>query len=283
MQMRIGFYASFWRACAIDAWRGSWGLANAIGAVVGGALLTIISYVFDFKDVAPALVKSTIAFGLVVTSLSIVAAWIVIYVVRFFGAPARLNERSQKKIEDLSRKLIEVEKSIQPKFALSFHPEAEGIARTPIQKIFVGRGADGNPLMSTYVRIRVEAISKNTVKNCKAFLTGLEKESADGKSLSTIALPHGIALKNGQMFDVYPNVICHVDFLICTSDYNRLNVPDADWPLELQLVFNDTGTYHFTLTVNGDGLSESITVAVAWPGTWDKITARQILMRHEKA
>ena len=41
-------------------------------------------------------------------------------------------------------------------------------------------------------------------------------------------------------------------------------------------VFDDTGTYHITITVNGDELSESITIAVGWPGTWDKITARQI-------
>jgi hypothetical protein len=94
--------------------------------------------------------------------------------------------------------------------------------------------------------------------------------------LSDIALPHGVGLKGSEPFDLHPNVISTADFLMCTSENNKMVVPESNWPLSLRNIFDETGTYHFTITVNGGGISESITVAVGWPGQWDRITAHQV-------
>ena len=130
--------------------------------------------------------------------------------------------------------------------------------------------------MATYVRIRAEALSETTVTGCKAFLTRLQREGADGKTVSDIALPHGVSLRGAQPFDVHPQVVHTVDFLMCSSQNNKTAIPESSWPLALRDIFDEPGTYHFTITLNAEDISDSITVAVGWPGQWDRITARQV-------
>jgi hypothetical protein len=186
--------------------------------------------------------------------------------------PYRLYAEQRAAIHSLNQRLI-------PKIKLSFHPNAEGLAPTPIT---VSYGRFGSPqigtkeLKATYVRIRAEVFSETTVTDCKAFLTNLQREHADGKTVSKIALPHSLNLKGGQPFDVHPKVLHTIDFLMCSSEDNKLVVPESDWPQSLRDSFNETGTYHFTITVNAGGISDSITVAVGWPGQWDKLIARRI-------
>jgi hypothetical protein len=200
-----------------------------------------------------------------------------IFIVSLFGLlikmPYRLYAEQRTTIRSLKKRLA-------PRLSLSFHRDAEGLARTPIT---FSHGGYGSPqivtqeFMATYVRIRTEVLSQTTVAGCRAFLTKLQREGVDGKTVAEIALPHSVILRGGQPFDVHPNVVHTVDFLMCTSQNNKLGVPESNWPLALRDIFNDTGTFHFTITVNADGISDSITVAVGWPGQWDKITARQVL------
>jgi hypothetical protein len=83
-------------------------------------------------------------------------------------------------------------------------------------------------------------------------------------------------LKNGTPFDVHPQVVSTVDFLYCGADDNKLYVPESGWPFAMSDTFAETGSYHFTITINAGGISDSITVAVAWPGRWNQIIAREV-------
>jgi hypothetical protein len=186
--------------------------------------------------------------------------------------PYRLYAEQRATIHSLKRRLA-------PKIKLSFHPEAEGVVQTPIT---VSHGVFGSPQIvtqefnATYVRIRVEALSETTLTGCKAFLTKLHRERVDGKTVSEIVLPHSINLKAGQPFDVHPGVLHTIDFLACSSENNILVVPQSDWPNSLRATFQETGTYHFAITVIASGIGDSITVAVGWSGQWNKIAGRQV-------
>jgi hypothetical protein len=200
------------------------------------------------------------------------AIFLVLLLVLLVKMPYKLYAEQRATIHSLNQRLT-------PKIRLSFHHDAEGLAKTPIQirqEMFGSSQIKTSEFTATYVRIRVEAMSETAVTGCKAFLTKLEREDAGGKTVSDIALPHGVGLKESQPFDVHPSVICAIDFLVCSSENDKLVVPERNWPLSLRSIFDDTGTYHFTIKVNGGGISDSITVAVGWPGQWDKITAREV-------
>jgi hypothetical protein len=250
MGERIGFYFQFWRDCAIDAWRGSWGTANALGAIFGGAILTGLSRLLRLGMDAPASVQGSIAFTFVIAVLSAITVWVAIYIVRLAGAPARLYERMQRKFVSMSNTAKGLEENIKSKIKVSFHRGEEGIVRSPLRDRYVFGGPE---ILATYVRVRIEAVSKTTIAGCKAFLTKIEKESPFGDKTSNIQLPQSINLRNGLTFDVYPDVLSTVDFLICSAYNNKLRVPESDWPLSLQHLFDDTGTYHFTITARAVG------------------------------
>lgn len=167
------------------------------------------------------------------------AIFIVSLFVLLVRMPYRLYAEQRKAIDLLKQQLT-------PKIHLSFHPDAEGVGRTWVTVAVAGHGS-----MATYVRLRVEASSKMTVPGCKAFLTRIQRERADGETNLEIPLPHSINLKNDQSFDVHPDVVHTIDFLRCFEIDNKLTVPDCFWPNPLKQVFDETGTYRFTITVSG--------------------------------
>jgi hypothetical protein len=174
-------------------------------------------------------------------------------------------------------RVMELENKIGPKLALSFHPEAEGLVQTPVVIRRQDPGAV-TPIMQTtkssYVRIRVEALSETTVTGCTAFLVGLEKSSA-GDAFVAIQLPHAILLRDS--FDVPPKVWRTVDFLTATEGQNKLAGASEGWPLSLLDAFNEVGTtYRCRLAVNGNGITSEIKVDVIWRGQWDQITAFEV-------
>ena len=78
-----------------------------------------------------------------------------------------------------------------------------------------------------------------------------------------------------EPFNVYPNMPHTVDFLRTDERDNKLAAsPGISWPYILEDVFHDKGTYKFTITVNGEGVSKSRTVEIDWKGHWDTITGR---------
>jgi hypothetical protein len=185
--------------------------------------------------------------------------------------PYRLYVRQRAMIDALTERLT-------PKIRLSFHRDEEGLTRTPFTRSRTLPIAHTQQTITeefpvTCVRLRAAALSDTTVTGCRAFLTKLQRESPDGRTVSEILLPHSVSLRQGQPFEVYPNVIHAFDILWCSSENNKLVVPECTWPLNLRELFEQTGTYHFTIMLNAEGgSSNSITLAIGWPGQWDKIT-----------
>jgi hypothetical protein len=85
--MGIRFYLCFWRECAREAWRDSWGKANTLAAIFGGAILAASAWWLGLTTEAPSSIEGTIGFTLFTGVSSLLLVWIVIFIVRLLGAP----------------------------------------------------------------------------------------------------------------------------------------------------------------------------------------------------
>jgi hypothetical protein len=238
--------------------------ANTLTAGVGGAIIAGFALLLGLKMDAPVSVQGAVVFTFAVTVASFFAVWVLIYVARLIGAPARIYEHSRRSLDDASVRIRDLEEAAKPTFSLSFHPEAEGLSMTSVTLATASGAPSGfaREVMANYLRIRAEAVSDKSVTGCRAFLTKLGKESPLGDQVTDIPLPHSVALRNAEAFDIHPHVVHAVDFLMSAETNNRIGPPDCMWPNSLRGVLDETGTYHFTITVNGQGISKSITVAL---------------------
>jgi|SRR6266496_1751998 len=200
-----------------------------------------------------------------------IVALLALILVIFMESAYRAITRREAAMADLT-------KTLTPKVQLSFNPTRGGITQTPVQVSQQDPGAVipmVREYMATYVRIRVEALSKTTVKGCTAFLVDLEKIRDTDDAFIPISLPHGLWLRE-EPFDVLPDVPCAVDFLSCSTQNNKLALTGY-CPLALRNVFDDIATYRCTIAVNADGVTEQIRVDIQWTGQWDKITGCQVI------
>jgi hypothetical protein len=85
-------YLRFWWECAREAWHGSWSRANAL-ATIGVAILAASAWWLGLTKEAPSSIEGAVGFALFTGILSLLLAWIVIFIVRLLGAPARLDSR----------------------------------------------------------------------------------------------------------------------------------------------------------------------------------------------
>jgi len=200
--------------------------------------------------------------------------WIVILLVLVL---AILMESTYRAITRRDGTITELTNTLTPKLQLSFNPR-EGIDQTPVRVTQQDPGAviaTVREYMATFVRIRVDALSKTTVRECRAFLVRLEKIRETDNAFIPITLPHSLSLRDAP-FDVLPEVTCVVDFLSCSASNNKL-VLTGQSPLTLRDVFDDIATYRFTIAVNADDITEQIRVDIQWSGRWDKITGCQVI------
>ena len=91
--MGIRVYLRFWWECAREAWPGSWSRANALATIFGGAILAVSAWWLGLTKEAPSSIEGTMGFALFTGVSSLLLAWIVIFIVRLLGAPARLDSR----------------------------------------------------------------------------------------------------------------------------------------------------------------------------------------------
>jgi hypothetical protein len=91
--MGIMLYLHFWWRCARQAWHASWSRANALATIFGGAILAAIAWWLGLTKEAPSSIEGNVGFALLTGVLSLLSAWIAIFVVGLLGAPARLDSR----------------------------------------------------------------------------------------------------------------------------------------------------------------------------------------------
>jgi hypothetical protein len=162
---------------------------------------------------------------------------------------------------------------LEPKINVSFNPNGEGMVTTPTEiykdgKLFAHDEA-------VYIGITLQALSRTTVKNCVAFVTGIEKRRISNDHFIEIPV-HGPLNLTPTPIDVHPRIPMPIAFLKAGQFDNKLGFTVDGLPLRLRDTFDEQGTYRFTINVNGEGITETIRVEVDWTGKWDGITARQV-------
>jgi len=165
-----------------------------------------------------------------------------------------------------------------PKIKTSFDQNDSGVVHTPAKF----KDKDGQTISETmiaYVRIKVEASSALGVKECSAFLTGIEKRNKEGRFVP-ISLPNSILLTDPVIY-VPARVPRTIDFLASSATNNQLGLTGA-MPLTLRNAFDDHTTYRFKIAVIAEHATSEIYVDVIWAGKWDAITAMQYFPRNKK-
>lgn len=116
----VKLYAYYWWLCAKEAARGTVEWANGWAWLFGGTLAWGLLYMAGYEMALPTNMPQLLAFGLIL----LVAAWVGAFVVRLFGAPARLDAQKQRKITDL-------EDSLKPKLELIVNQNCLWVGKEP--------------------------------------------------------------------------------------------------------------------------------------------------------
>jgi len=161
---------------------------------------------------------------------------------------------------------------LEPRLKIAFNPDAEGIVRTPTEIYAEGKKIADDE--AVYIRVTLQALSRTTVKNCVAFLTGIEKRRISTDPFIEVPV-HGAIYLIPNPIDVHPRIPMPIDFLKSGRSDNKLEF-SMPWPFRLRGALDEQATYRFKIDVNGDGITETIQVEVDWTGKWDAITARQV-------
>jgi hypothetical protein len=167
---------------------------------------------------------------------------------------------------------------LAPKIKTSFDQNDGGVVHTPT-KFKDLQGQTISETTAAYVRIKVEASSALGVKECSAYLTGIEKYN-EGRFVP-IALSNSILLTDPTIY-VPSRVPRTIDFLKSSATDNLLRLTAA-WPLTLRNAFDQHTTYRFKIAVVAEHLTSEIYVDVVWAGKWDAITAKQHFPPNKKA
>lgn len=168
---------------------------------------------------------------------------------------------------------LHLKRESTPRLRASFDPRKAGITWAIERPVVQNALAPDAGFRATYIRFRVEALTKKAVRDCTAHLINIWKlQPPDGQPIE-VDLPHVIGLGPPQ-FDVLPYAHRMIDFLRCNETDNILR-PTAPWPFHLEHVFDEPATYRFQFAVEGDGVSETLTVDVHWTGVWNTIKAEQ--------
>ena len=77
--MGMMLYLRFWWECSREAWHGSWSRANAL-AIFGGAILAASAWWLRLTKEAPSSIEGAVGFALFTGILSLLLAWIVIFI-----------------------------------------------------------------------------------------------------------------------------------------------------------------------------------------------------------
>jgi hypothetical protein len=166
--------------------------------------------------------------------------------------------------------------SEEPKIEVSSDPQRGCIVRTPV----VIRDATGvRESQATSVRVWVQATSKVAPHNVRAFLTRIERRTADGaweESGQHEIVPLTWTDTNALLTDIsnlFPKfaTVLHID-----RDDASLGIWGTPMPLSLFEFFQPFTTYRLTVSVLADGITSQTTFEIDWKGQWDAIEMRPI-------
>jgi len=165
------------------------------------------------------------------------------------------------------------QKWFAPKLKLSFGTGPDFISHTPeAQGVLMGE--------ATYVRVRAINRSFRIAKACRAYLTGVFREDAQGHLIKTQycdSIQLSWAVRGEQAYgpqDLARGVPYFFD-LVSFRDGTDVFVPHVQGlPFRYQDIFRTRGTYHFDVIVAGDGVKPAkMRVRIAWGGDRQALAA----------
>jgi hypothetical protein len=166
--------------------------------------------------------------------------------------------------------------ALQPKLEIDFPIVSGAIVVTP-ERAFDQFGRLMREYNSVYIRARIKAVAKHSVKHCTAFLVDVQKKRSDSKEFSETgfsdSLQLGWAVIGVKEIEMPHMVTRFVDLLKVSDVDQKLRFCGA-WPLSLNNLFDEHGTYRLKIVVTGQAISESLRIDVEWNGKWDEIKAQ---------
>jgi hypothetical protein len=166
--------------------------------------------------------------------------------------------------------------SEESKIEVSSDPQRGCIVRVPIQAV----DAAGNVVrrsQATSVRVWVQATGKVAPHNVTAFLTRIERRTADGaweESSNHEIVPLTWTDTNTTLTDVSNLFPKFVNVLHINQGDTSIGMYGTLMPLSLPEFFRSLTTYRLTVSVMAAGITKQTTFEIDWKGQWDTIEMR---------
>jgi hypothetical protein len=91
----------FYLRCVTNAWSGSWGSANAWASLVGAIVLLVVAGSIGYQVVVP----GTFPESIFLTFICVLAAWVVIFILRLIAAPALLYTALEERYNNVATQM----------------------------------------------------------------------------------------------------------------------------------------------------------------------------------
>lgn len=173
----------------------------------------------------------------------------------------------------------------RPVLVLAFGDDSEYKARTLEQAELFDPRKSAVPIHSTheaeYVRIKVINTATALAKACRAYLVRVEKQDAEGEFRSTLycdSIPLAWSCREQDThgsLDLPNGVAQFIDLISTRSISSDYRVEIKPLPFRYVALFQETGTFRFTIQVSGENVKPVfLSVVFGWKGVWNDYVAR---------
>lgn len=160
-----------------------------------------------------------------------------------------------------------------PKLELFFDRELGCIRKTPI------RNGEGQT-EGVYCRVLIKNTKPLLARDCRAFLTNIEKKGVDDVFHPTIyidSIQAQWASRSGQGFqgiDIPKGINQFVDIFSTNKVSNKIEHKIELFPFMYQELFQEHGVFRYSIIVSGNEVKpKSIKFIFHWKGQWDDFEA----------
>jgi hypothetical protein len=257
----MAYKSGFYRKCVLIAWRDSLATANTAAALLGGLVLLLILQHADLKVLrdmeGPTTIGGTVLFTVAMAIVSVGLAWAVIFICRLLAAPVNLYHGLAQEIETLKAQN-------EPQISLSFSRS------NPYCVASLKCGEP--PRKARYFRVCVTANGAKVVKECRGFLSSIERKSEGGVWTAT-HLASGDDLQwmhgNFNAVEVRPDMPAYLNLFFIDSVLNVINPVVRRGTNAAADEFKTRDLYRFNVVVSGENCPSSrLSVTVKQGDTW---------------
>jgi len=163
---------------------------------------------------------------------------------------------------------------LKPKLNIEFGKSEDFITYTPALT------KNNSQTEEYYLRVRVINSRKYIARDCRAFLIDIKKLDDSNKIKSTIycdSIQLAWSCSGNRKFeslDLTKDVKQYIDVVVLSKESNAIIPQLFSTPFRYLKLFNETGTFIFTIQVSATGIKpKNISIALKWDGNWDDFKA----------